>query len=73
MNPKFMDWVTTLYIFVSRFFNGKTDLNNNQIPDNKEIINKMKIYLDTLNVKNEGARKKKENMMSKKLLKKILK
>jgi hypothetical protein len=67
-----MDWVGALS-FIVRFCGGQTDLNNNQIPDNKEIIDKMKIYLDTLKVKNEGARKKKENMMSKKLLKKILK
>ena len=67
-----MDWVGALS-FIVRFCGGQTDLNNNQIPDNKEIIDKMKVYLDTLKVKNEDKMKKKETMMSKKLLKKILK
>ena len=47
-----MDWVGALS-FIVRFCGGQTDLNNNQIPDNKELIDKMEIYLDTLKVKNE--------------------
>jgi hypothetical protein len=67
-----MDWVGALS-FIVRFCGGQTDLNNNQIPDNKEIIDKMKVYLDTLKVKNEDKMKKKETKATRQMLQKIFK
>jgi hypothetical protein len=59
--------------FIVRFCGGQTDLNNNKIPDNKELIEKMKLYLDTLKVNNEGNMKKKEYKANRQMLQKILK
>ena len=52
--------------FISRFIYGETDVNQNGIADNQEIISMLNTYLQKQNEKN----KIKEN---KKLLKKIIK
>jgi hypothetical protein len=41
--------------------------------DNKELIEKMKLYLDTLKVNNEGNMKKKEYKENSQMLQKIFK
>ena len=47
---------------LTRFWSGETDVNNNGIPDNKELVQMVEAYL-----------KKKKDKETKKALKKILK